>query len=196
MKRAGWFIAGLVVAGLAVFAWYALGQAGPEDPTSTSEAALGEAEVVETDLRQTTSYEATLGRVTGDPIVNRLNGTVTWLPAEGSVIEQGGVLLEVDGSPVVLLYGDRPAWRAMRRNVEGADVMQLETALADLGFDPKEHGEDDRVDEDGHGGVDHRPEPPQRGPLELAPELSEREVQQQLVRQRPRRGSQGHDGGQ
>jgi peptidoglycan hydrolase-like protein with peptidoglycan-binding domain len=129
-------MAGLVLAGLAVFTWYWLGRDQSGEASATTEAELGVAEVVQTDLRQTTSYEATLGRVSGDPIVNRLNGTVTWLPDEGSTVEQGGVLFEVDGSPVVLLYGERPAWRALRRNTEGADVAQLETALAAMGFDP------------------------------------------------------------
>jgi hypothetical protein len=136
LKRTAWFVAGLVVAGLAAFAWYWLGREQTGEASSTTEPTLGVAEVVQTDLRQTTSYEATLGRVAGDPIVNRLGGTVTWLPEEGSTVEQGGVLFEVDGSPVVLLYGDRPAWRALRRNTEGADVAQLETALAAMGFDP------------------------------------------------------------
>jgi multidrug efflux pump subunit AcrA (membrane-fusion protein) len=145
LRRTAWFVAGLVVAGVAIFAWYWLGREQTGEASATTEAALGTAEVIETDLRQTTSYEATLGRVAGDPIVNRLNGTVTWLPDEGSTVEQGQVLLEVDGSPVILLYGERPAWRTLRRNVEGADVNQLEVALKALGFDPDD---DVTVDEE------------------------------------------------
>lgn len=71
-----------------------------------------------------------------DGVRNRRNGTVTWVPDPGTVVRQGDALFEIDNKAVVLLYGDVPAWRAMRRNDEGADVLQLETALVALGFDP------------------------------------------------------------
>ena len=42
------------------------------------------------------------------------SGTLTWLPSAGQVIRQGQVLYKTDnGSPVVLLYGQVPAWRAL-----------------------------------------------------------------------------------
>ena len=43
-------------------------------------------------------------------------GTVTWLPDEGAMVERGDPLYELDGQPSgVLMYGDRPAWRAHGR---------------------------------------------------------------------------------
>ncbi len=63
-----------------------------------------------------------------------LNGTVTHLVSEGETLGQGDVLLTVDGEPVVLLLGDTPAYRLMEIGTEGADVLQLQTALRDLGF--------------------------------------------------------------
>ncbi|MGC2240085.1 MAG: peptidoglycan-binding domain-containing protein, partial [Acidimicrobiia bacterium] len=44
----------------------------------------------------------------------------------------------VDNRPIVLLYGELPAWRSMARNDDGPDVQQLETALTDLGFNEDE----------------------------------------------------------
>ena len=63
-----------------------------------------------------------------------LTGTVTHLVAEGETLDQGDVLLAIDGEPVVLLLGDVPAYRLMEVGVEGADVLQLQVALEELGF--------------------------------------------------------------
>jgi peptidoglycan hydrolase-like protein with peptidoglycan-binding domain len=66
----------------------------------------------------------------------RANGTITWIAEEGTTLEQGDILMRVDDEPVAVLYGDVPAYRSMRRNGEGTDIEQLETALVALGFDP------------------------------------------------------------
>ena len=72
-------------------------------------------------------------------ISSRSPGTITWVAEVGSTIEQGDVLYEVNGRPVVALYGDIPAYRAMQDiprgdNLSGADILQLEQALTDLGY--------------------------------------------------------------
>jgi peptidoglycan hydrolase-like protein with peptidoglycan-binding domain len=44
---------------------------------------------------------------------------------------------ELDGQPVPLWYGARPAWRAFQLGMtDGADVRQLEANLVALGYDP------------------------------------------------------------
>lgn len=68
---------------------------------------------------------------------SRLAGTVTSVMEAGSTVSQGDVLFEVDGEPVIALFGDVPAYRALRDasdNLVGADVAQLELALDALGF--------------------------------------------------------------
>jgi hypothetical protein len=61
--------------------------------------------------------------------------TFTWLPHAGQVIGQGQVLYRVDnGSPVVLLHGRVPDWRAMSEAITGADVAQLNHDLVKLGY--------------------------------------------------------------
>jgi hypothetical protein len=72
-------------------------------------------------------------------VVGQAQGTVTWLPAVGQVIDQGQMLYEMDGAPVVLLYGSTPAWRALAAgagvaSVTGKDVAQLNHALVALGY--------------------------------------------------------------
>jgi multidrug efflux pump subunit AcrA (membrane-fusion protein) len=61
-------------------------------------------------------------------------GTLTWLPPTGTVIGQGQVLYKTDnGSPVVLLYGRVPDWRALDEGMTGQDVAQLNHDLVALG---------------------------------------------------------------
>lgn len=67
--------------------------------------------------------------------LDQLRGTVTALPDEGSIVERGAALYELDGQPSgVLMYGDRPAWRALTEGLEGEDVRQLQENLLELGF--------------------------------------------------------------
>jgi membrane fusion protein, multidrug efflux system len=73
----------------------------------------------------------------GTPIVatsKALSGTVTTIADEGSIAGPGSVLLTIDAEPVVLLIGEVPAYRALKLGVVGDDVLQLEQALADLGY--------------------------------------------------------------
>lgn len=67
--------------------------------------------------------------------LDQLRGTVTWLPAEGTVIERGDPLYELDGERSgILMYGTRPAWRDLAEGIEGEDVRQLQENLIELGF--------------------------------------------------------------
>jgi hypothetical protein len=61
--------------------------------------------------------------------------TLTWLPGQGRVISQGGVLYRVNNHrPVFLLYGKVPAWRALSKGMKGRDVSQLNHDLVTLGY--------------------------------------------------------------
>ena len=73
------------------------------------------------------------------PVTGRLSGPITEIAEPGTVMEQGDVLYRADGAPVVALYGDTLAYRALRdasTDLTGTDVIQLETALVALGYDP------------------------------------------------------------
>jgi hypothetical protein len=130
-------VAAMLVGGGSV-AWFALSEPIAVAPETTGAAELRLAEVVVTDLVETSEYDGTLGRLEGDSVGVRRDGTVTALPEEGTILEQGDVVAWVDNQPIVLLYGDLPAWRAMANEVEGPDVLQLETALTALGFNESE----------------------------------------------------------
>jgi hypothetical protein len=86
-------------------------------------------------LAQQTQVNGTLGYAGSYTVLGPAHGTVTWLPEAGQIIEQGQVLYQLDGAPVVLLYGSAPAWRALAEGASaGADVAQLNHDLVALGF--------------------------------------------------------------
>lgn len=70
-------------------------------------------------------------------VVAGVNGVVTAMVEVGTVIDQGDVIFEINGEPVIALYGDTPAYRTMQdlsTDMTGVDVAQLETALSALGY--------------------------------------------------------------
>ena len=64
----------------------------------------------------------------------RLDGSFTWLPGAGAVVNQGQPIYALNGRPVILLYGAEPAYRQLCPGVSGDDVKQLEQDLIDLGY--------------------------------------------------------------
>lgn len=63
-------------------------------------------------------------------------GTVTAVPAEGSVLFEGDEIVRIDEVPTIALQGTLPMYRVLSDGDEGADVEQLEAALVRLGYDP------------------------------------------------------------
>jgi len=127
----------VVVAAGAVAAWRAgafspaassgSGQHGAPPPATQS--------VVREDLSATTPVTGTLGYAGSYTVTGQTGGTLTSLPSQGQVIRQGQALYRVDnGSPVALLYGSVPDWRAMSEGTTGADVSQLNHDLVTLGY--------------------------------------------------------------
>jgi peptidoglycan hydrolase-like protein with peptidoglycan-binding domain len=81
--------------------------------------------------------DGTLGYGSERAAMDRLGGTITWLPTAGAVVRPGRPLFAVDGQPVILMAGRVPAWRTLSAGVSGGvDVQQLERGLAALGYDP------------------------------------------------------------
>ncbi|MGH9005277.1 MAG: peptidoglycan-binding protein, partial [Acidimicrobiia bacterium] len=98
------------------------------------DAGRGTAEVVRRTLLAQEELDGTLGYGDAVPVLNRGQGTVTWLAPEGDLIDRGGALYEVDGRKVPLLFGERPAWRPLAEGAAaGPDIRQLEENLVALG---------------------------------------------------------------
>jgi peptidoglycan hydrolase-like protein with peptidoglycan-binding domain len=92
------------------------------------------AKVTRQTLLDTQTEDGDLGYGDETKLAGRLTGTVTALPAPGSVVKRGEALYRVDNTPVVLLYGSLPAYRALAPNTAGPDVKQFEQNLYDLGY--------------------------------------------------------------
>jgi peptidoglycan hydrolase-like protein with peptidoglycan-binding domain len=134
-RAAALAVAGMLVAGAA---WWtaARPQAGRNDPAG-SQPATTTAAVAARDLRAQEQVQGTLGYGEVRTVANQRQGTITWLPEEGTVVRRGQPLYRVDGRPVQLLYGKLPAWRELSVGVDdGPDVRQLEQNLVALGYDP------------------------------------------------------------
>jgi hypothetical protein len=136
--RGRWAALGIVivVAAGAVSAW----RAGVFSPAASSGAGQGAPPpatqpVTRQDLSATTPETATLGYAGAYAVTGQGGGTLTWLPSSGQVIGQGQALYRTgNGSPVVLLYGRVPDWRALDEGVTGQDVAQLNHDLVALGY--------------------------------------------------------------
>src|SRR5579859_1382851 len=93
--------------------------------------ALGTATVVRTNVIAHEVVTGTLGYL--DPVTvvaGTGTGVLTWLPAPGRLVGFDQRLYEVDGRPVLLWQGDRPAWRDLVPGMPaGADVTQAEHNL-------------------------------------------------------------------
>ena len=111
------------------------GPGGSSGPGTEGAPAPATAQVMRRDLSQATTVNATLGYGGSYTVRGQGSGSLTWLPSAGRVIGQGQVLYRVgNGTPVVLLYGRVPDWRAMAEGTTGADVTQLNHDLVSLGY--------------------------------------------------------------
>jgi hypothetical protein len=127
----------IAVAAGAAAAW----RAGAFSPAATPGAgrqgapAPATAAVTRQDLAAVTPLNATLGYAGSYLVTGRGGGTLTWLPSPGQVITQGQPLYKTgNGTPVVLLYGSVPDWRALGAGATGRDVSQLNVDLVRLGY--------------------------------------------------------------
>lgn len=152
--RGRWVAAGVVVAAAAgmgtALATGVLGGSAPDGSgTGSSGYRTGTAAVTRQTLTSQTQMNATLGDAGSWSVVvppgsgsspsssagtGPGSGTFTWLPAVGRVIRQGQAIYDVSGGPVVLLYGDVPAYRDLSEGMTGADVRELNTDLVRLGY--------------------------------------------------------------
>ncbi|MFI6333217.1 peptidoglycan-binding protein [Micromonospora chersina] len=105
----------------------------PERPDSDPQA-FSLVQLRQETLTDYVSFDGQVGYGPATPLTVKGAGTVTWLPAIGSVVKRGQVLARVDEMPVVLFYGALPTYRPLAEPAEGTDVKQLETNLQKLGY--------------------------------------------------------------
>lgn len=133
-RRARWLwpVSVLTVGGLGMGAGVALGGANatpdvqPAQPPPTTVVRVLE-------LSDTASVECTVhrgSRRVGSPIPPEGSAAiVTRRPIEGTVTDEGAVLIEVAGRPLILLVGPHPLYRPLTLGDQGEDVRMLQRAL-------------------------------------------------------------------
>ena len=126
--------AAVVAAGAVLIVAWPFGGSSPGGSGSAGRDQAVTGTVTRGTLISQTAVNATLGYAGSYSVVNRVQGTYTALPTVGQVIRQGQVLYQVDGSPVMLLYGRVPAYRSLSEGMTGADVRQLNRDLVALGY--------------------------------------------------------------
>jgi hypothetical protein len=102
--------------------------------SSANPSATSTAKVEQRDLTAQTNVSGTLGYADSYSVASQTQGTITALPAVGQVINPGQPLFEVDGEPVLLLAGAKPAYRSLAIGDRGFDVAQLNANLVALGY--------------------------------------------------------------
>ncbi|MEH1125060.1 peptidoglycan-binding domain-containing protein [Micromonospora sp. CPCC 206061] len=129
-------VSGAALAALAVAGVATLGLGGRDgdaaEPGRTGPAAT--VPVTRQTLVESVSAAGELGYGAATPLASTATGTVTWLPEPGATVRRGEALLRADETPVVLLYGALPMYRALAENAKGGDVEQLEKNLSALGY--------------------------------------------------------------
>jgi multidrug efflux pump subunit AcrA (membrane-fusion protein) len=127
-------IAIAITAGIALIIFALESSGGSAASASTSPVAT--AAVIRTTLASRQQVSGTLQRAGSYTLVmQQSSGTLSALPAPGTVIGRGQPLYWLDGRPVRLLYGTQAAWRDLRlKDSDGADIRQLERNLLALGF--------------------------------------------------------------
>jgi hypothetical protein len=77
-----------------------------------------------------------VGRDDGTPysVVNQVKGIYTWVPSAGDEVKCGRVLYWAGDTPVMLLCGERPAYRDLSEGDSGKDVRELNQNLVTLGY--------------------------------------------------------------
>jgi peptidoglycan hydrolase-like protein with peptidoglycan-binding domain len=136
MNRRTAIVAGLaVLAGGGVGGWRWLSRPEATAPASAMEG-TGTAAITRADLSAREQVPGTMGYLGDWPIAHAgPAGVLTSVAAPATVVTRGQRLYEVDGQPVILLYGTRPVWREFGTGMApGEDVRQLEQNLAALGF--------------------------------------------------------------
>ncbi|MEU8798663.1 peptidoglycan-binding domain-containing protein [Spirillospora sp. NPDC048819] len=122
----------VAVGGVATAA--ALGGGGDSGGGTAAGLPPATAKVTRQTLKDTLTEDGRLGYGPAHTVTSQAKGTLTKLPESGDEITRGHELYEVDGDPVVLMYGSKPSYRPLAIGAEGSDVKRFEANLAKLGY--------------------------------------------------------------
>jgi peptidoglycan hydrolase-like protein with peptidoglycan-binding domain len=107
---------------------------GRQDPGAAATLPPATAKLTRQTLVDTQTETGELGYGDATAANGRLAGTVTAMPAVGATVKLGDMLARINNTPIVLMYGALPAYRALSVGTRGADVKQFEQNLYALGY--------------------------------------------------------------
>ncbi len=128
-KRIG--IAFVAVAALAT--GFLLTRGSDEAPAATSATKVAATQTTDTvsrrTLQQTEEFKGSLGYGDQFALPGNTQGTVSWVPEKGTLLQPGDQLYKVDEKPTFWTRGEVPMYRELSSGSEGADVEQLQRYL-------------------------------------------------------------------
>jgi hypothetical protein len=137
-RRIRWLVAGaVVIVVLGVGTGVVMTRLGsrPAAAAAQGPAPAETAEVSTVDLAERQTLDGKLGYGEEHALSGRKPGTITALPAQGTVLERGKTVYQVDAKPVPLFYADIPLYRDLAAGMtDGPDVKVLEENLKALGY--------------------------------------------------------------
>jgi peptidoglycan hydrolase-like protein with peptidoglycan-binding domain len=137
-RRVRWMVAGVVlVVVLGVGTGVVLTRRSGTPAAAAAEAPdpVHTADVVQADLAERRSTSGTLGYGDEHTLTGRKQGTITALPAQGTVLDRGATVYQVDAKPVPLFLAAIPLYRDVGSGVtDGPDVQAVEENLRALGY--------------------------------------------------------------
>lgn len=132
-SKVGALLLGVLLAGLAGCA--VTPPPATPGPTDTGFTDRNTASVIRQDLTTRDEFPGRFGYAGSYALLAGRDGTLTWLPAVGAVLQRGDAVMEIDGVFTRLLIGARPAWRQLSVDEpSGPDIAQLNANLAALGY--------------------------------------------------------------
>ena len=150
MRRiTGLIVIVVLLIGIGVGGWWAIDRFSEDeaDAEPTEEVELMSVEVRRADITDTETLDGTLRFADPGIIATRLAGTITAVPEAGTTLRRGDIAFEIDGQPVIVMWGDKPAWRALFEETEGVDVRQLEANLPLFGYSSDDLTVDEEFDD-------------------------------------------------
>lgn len=135
-----WMVAGGTAVAVATAATVGVAVGSRNGDSNTASATtpavdLNVTPVVRRDLARNEELDGTVGFGPESVLVLPLEGTLTSLPEEGTVIAHGSVIAAVDDEPVIAIRSDTTLWRDLGPTAgDGDDVLAIERMLAQLGY--------------------------------------------------------------
>jgi peptidoglycan hydrolase-like protein with peptidoglycan-binding domain len=146
-RRRRWALAVVAVAGASAIGGAVVGSQlkSPADAANEREPPAASRITVGVELRTLSATLALAGEIAyREPTPITLAGSValaegdtavvTRVPQQEQAVNEGDALFEISGRPVFVLQGEVPMYRSIGPGSVGDDVLQLETALARLGY--------------------------------------------------------------